>query len=252
MLKVLFCQKNFFTVSIIGLMCGILLACIEVVPGTAMYLEDAYLYARDGYIELSDREYSADVFNCLLNILLFIPSLAQLFTKDYEIAKSYVFVRINNTSKWYRYKACQSAVFCLYSASIYNLTLLLMVLIMGFKTKHTHIVFQYLLLGILANSSILFMLVMANNILCIKIKPHLSTSIVMGVTIIWMAITHFLNSSQVQFSLLTNYFISWHMTMNANSVFYHYPTWVYYAAIIAIIICELMVGNQVMKKVDKI
>ncbi len=252
MSKILFNKKFFRPLFITGVLCGILLACLHVTPGIEMSLEDAYLYARDGYIELSYREYSADVMYCLLNILLFIPFASQIFNSDYETAKAFVFIRIKSISQWYKYKVIQSMVYCFFYSFIYNITLVVMIAIMGFKANNPLLVIEYLIFGILTGFLILSVIIMANNVLCIKIKPHFSTALIMGLTAFGMVVTLYLNDWQIQFSLLSNYFISWHMVMNENSEFYYYPTWVYYSVIFIVIIIETLIGNRIMKKTDHI
>lgn len=208
------------------------------------------MYARDGYTELADRDYSNDVFYSLFNILLFIPFISQIFFSDYETAKSFVFVRLDNVSKWYNHKIFQSIIYSLYASFIYNLTLLIMVFIMGLRANSIWVVLEYFILGTSAGFLILFMIANANHVFSLVLKPHLSISLVIALTVAVIVITCYLNDGMIQFSVLTNYFISWHMILNANSVFYYYPTWTYYASILLIIVAEYFIGKQIMKKAD--
>lgn len=246
-------RRNFISLSIAGIVCGIFIACIHN-PSSEMIrtLEEAFLYARDGYVKLADRAYSNDAFYCLLNIVLFLPFISQIFFSDYETAKSFVFVRLDNVSRWYNHKVFQSEIYSLYASCIYNLALLATVFIMGFRANSVWIVSEYFVLGTLAGFLILFMIANANHVLSLVLKPHLSISLIIGLTVATMVITCILNDGLIQFSVLTNYFISWHMVLNENSVFYYYPTWTYYASILLIIAAEYFIGKRIMKKADLI
>lgn len=250
--KILYNQKKFRTFFIAGVLCGILLACLELTVVDKMPLEDAYLCARDGHVDLSYKVYNADVFHCFLNIIIIIPFINQVFNSDYEIAKAFVFIRIKSISQWYRYKVIQSMVYCLFYSAVYNITLLLMCILMGFKTDKTFLIIGYLIFGIITGFLILFTIIMVNNILSVKIKPHFSTALIMCLTIVGTIITMYLDYSQIQFSLFGNYFISLHTSLSTNSAYYYYPTWVYYAVMSTTILIEILIGNQVMKKADHI
>lgn len=252
MIKILFSKHDFAVISIAGILCGILLTFIEVPGDTNINLEDAFLYARDGYIYLSDRCYSSDIFNCTFNLLIFIPLITKVFIKDYDTAKSFLFVRVKDVTDWYKYKILQSVIYCFFSSLIYNLTLLIILILRHFRADSPMLVIKYIALGILAGFLILFLIVSAGNTLSLIIKPHLSTAITMCITVIIMGIACVLNDGQIQFNILINYFISWHMIMNSNSVFYYYPTWTYYGAVCIFIVIELVAGKHILKKSDYI
>lgn len=250
--KIFINKKNLILISVVGIFCAILVACLEVSPNLPITLENAFLFARDGYIEIKEREYNADSFNCTLNLLLFIPLISQILTNDYEIAKSFIFVRKNNVVRWYSFKILQCFFYCFYSSFIYNLTLMITVALMGFDVSSKKTTLEYFVFGVIAGFWILFMLVITSYILSIKIKAHFSTTLIVVITVVLMGISCFLNGEQIQFFVLTNYFISWHMVMNGNHQFYYFSTWFYYAIILMIITAEIIIGNIMMKKNDHI
>lgn len=252
MIKVLFNKRSFLTLAFTALFLGFLVTCMEVVPGDKLSLEDAYILAKDGYMEMEERDYSSSIINSVLNLFIFIPLISQYFISDYDIAKSYIFCRLSDNSRWFKYKAFQSAVYCLYSAFVYNLVLVVTTALMGFKLKSGAILLKYFVLEVLAHFLILFLIVFANNVACLKFKPNISTLLFMAATIACAVVLCFLKDGELQFNFIIHYFASWHMTVGDNPIYCYFPTWFYYGGIIFVIAAELFAGNLIVKKEDMI
>lgn len=250
MSKFLFNKKSFIQITILAIFCGILVTCLEVSRNEEASLEAMFLLARDGYFKPATKQYSVDVLYSTINLLLFVPFISKIFTEDFGIAKAYIFVRINSISKWYRYKFFQSFLYCVFSSFVYNITLLFMSMALGYKAENVMVTIGYVIFGTLSGFLILSMLVFANNILSLWIKPHLSAMLVMSFTIILIVVATFLNTEAVQYYILLNYFISWHLVMNGNELYYSYPTYVYYLIIALIIALEYLSVRLFIKKKD--
>lgn len=250
MTRFLFDKKSIFQITVFAVFCGIFVTCLEVSRNEEATLETMFLLARDGYFKPATKHYSVDVLYSTINLLLFVPLVSKIFTEDFEVAKAYIFVRMNNVSKWYRHKFLQSFFYCFFSSMIYNVSLIFTTMALGYKAESVITVVWYVLFGTMSGFLILSMLVSANNILSLWIKPHLSAILVMIFTAIAIVVATFLNTEAVQYCFILNYFISWHLVVRSNELYYSYPTYLYYGIIAFVVALEYLMGRLLIKKKD--
>ena len=250
MIKALLNRKVFSSLALTAVICATVVTFMHVRVGEEIILEHAFMSARDGYIPVGEFKYGADVFFCSLNLIIALPTVMSSFAEDLDIAKSFIFIRLNDINKWFSYKYIQTFIYCLYYSFIHNLSIFLTVLLLGFRAQDITSAILYMLWGSFAGFLILFMLAVFGNTLSILIKPHIASGVTVGLTVILMTTACFLHHDQTQYHILTNYFISWHTFFSVNKDFYSLPTWAYYAIVSAFVSAELISAKKVIKKKD--
>ena len=248
--KLLFNHKNIVSLTFVGILSAIFIVCLKVNINDQISLENAYLYVRDGYIILKNREYHADAIFCTLHLSLFLPFITRIFKNDRDIDVSYIFVRIKNISKWYIIKTIQSAFYCLYSSVMYNIVIYFMLNIMNFKIENLSISISYLINGIIAGFLILFIFVILSNNISMLVGTHIGvTAVIVLITLSVVALC-FSTYKQMQYNILLTYFISWHTNSSINFSMLNYSSWIYYAFSIFAVIIQIIIGRQIVKKID--
>ncbi len=250
MIKFLFSKKNTSQITLFAFLCAILVTCLKITKGLYEPIETMFLLARDGYFRPGSKQFSVDVMISTINLLLFTPLISGIFSEDLDVAKNYLFVRMDTISKWYNYKFLQSLFYCFYSSAIYNFSILLMTAVIGYKPHNVWIVIGYVLFGTFSGFLILSIFVCFNNVFSLWIKPHLSAMIILCSMAVLIVIAVFINTEAVQFYLILNYFISWHLVMKGNELYYSYPTYIYYGVIALIICIEYLIGRLLIRKKD--
>lgn len=251
MIKVLINKGMLCKFLIIGLLCALLMVAVNITSFDELTAEQAFLAARDGFIELEEREFSAEPIMCSLWFLLFVPFVVQILTEDYEIAKSFVFIRLKSVGKWYDYKMMQAIFYSLLAAFAYNFFLAVIAVLSGYEIDSLYVLCAYTLYGTLSGALFLLFFVDLTYVMTFKIPSHISTGITLFIiTGMMISITFIGNDSILQYFLITNYFISWHMEVSDNIQMYSHPVWVYYMAILILIAVIYFSGRKIIKKSD--
>lgn len=255
MIKIFFNKKNFISVTLIAVLSAIVISIVHVRVGNEYSLVSAFLMGRDGCVEIEkaisgELEYQSDVSVCLFNLLIILPFLLNIFSEDLKVAKSFVFIRIKNTSDWFRYKYLQMICYCLYYSFIYNFTIFLTVIALGFVNGDLKLALTYVFWGIFAQTTILLLLLILGSMLSIIFSHHMAASISVLITTLLIILLSFANKAVVQYHILCNYFISWHTVFSINSDHYSLPIWFYYALIIVLIILEFVLAKAIISKKD--
>lgn len=249
--KVLFSKKDLLSLFGLSIFLGIFKALLCLPMHAKLDLENAFLRARDGNMDFGDGEYNAEILATSLMLLVLFPLLSKIFSGDFDLAKSYVFFRMKSNTKWYYYKVFQSFIYCLHVSVWSNLVILITAVAMGYKASDVLNILIYLMFGVFANCVVLFMFVFLNNVCSIVLKSHISAIISFSVLIIEIGLLSFAKSKQVQYHLLVNYYISWHIRGDVSAV-KSLPSFAYYAIIITIIFIEFEIGKHLVKKTDMI
>lgn len=255
MTKTLFKKRNFITLFVFGALLGVFIACMSVSPMRELTLEQSFISARDGSDVIEYGEFSINLFFSTMNIVIFVPVITNFFSSDLEVAKSYVFSRTNNISKWYIPKILQIFVYCLFSQTVYNSFLLLTVYAMGFKAQNAVAVVEYLVFGIVVGFLILFLFTVLSCIISLKMQPHVSAIAVMFLVVFLSVFLHFAwNKYVMQADIMLYYYISIYFFDKVDPIilFKVYPAWVCYGVITLIAIAEIIAGSRILKKSDMI
>lgn len=253
MIKIFFKKKSFFKFLVCAFLCGLLMVSMHISSIEEYTAETAFLAGRDGYVDLADKEFSSEPITCSLWFVLFVPFISQIMLNDSEIAKNFVFIRLKDNGKWYDYKMCQGLVYSLFASTIYNVSIFLWVLIRGFEIQSPKTAVLYVAWGSVSGALFLFLLVVLAFVLSIKLPSHISTIIVLFFLVFTMIGMLFIyNDNILQYFLLTNYFISWHLVVSDNNAMYTHPTWCYYMALVMMIGIIYLIGRKAMKKSDSI
>lgn len=251
MIKTLFNKSNFIAISVSAVLCGILISCMHLIYLGEATFEAAFLCARDGTIDLGDRKFQVDIFICFLNCVTTLPFIIRLFSDDLDIYKAYLFVRHKGNSRWFSYKLFQCYFYCLYSATLYNGVIMLVTKLFGYQAENNITAAGYYLFAVWASFIILAFAATLGNIMTLFFKPVLVNTVVMlltgmslGVTIIMAYVEY------IQFNLLANFFISWHIMLNQYVGLFSLPTFAYYLIIILIMLFAVIAGKKAFNKAD--
>ena len=249
MIKILFKKKDLLQIILTAVVCALFMIFLNLNLNEKQdfSLEEAFILARDTFNIVGAKRFSFTVIIASFNLLLFIPMINRIFSDDFEIAKNYIFVRINSNATWYYLKVFQAFVYCLIATTAYNLYIFTFVYLFGFRTSNIKTALNYLLFAIVSGFLILFMVVIINCILIPVVKPHISSTVSVGAVVIMMGLTPFITIPQ--YFPFTHDFFSWHLVMN-NPEFCSYSTPTYYIAITIFIICEIFAGKKVIEKAD--
>lgn len=233
-------------------MIGIFLSCLKM---SALLidrytLEQAFFNVREGHIPLDTEEYTASLLISYLNILIFVPIIANILMADYNTAKGFIFIRMKNLFNWYKTKLIQSAVYCLVSVFIYNLIILIMLIAMGFRAESGVDTFIYLVLSVLASFLILFFSVSLVQICSFRMPTHFASIIILSALCIVLYSIQFLPKSFIEYNLLSHYFVSWFTLFPNYEEVHSYPIWGYYSAILILIFIEILTGKKILQKSD--
>lgn len=251
MIKVLINKGMLCKFLITGFLCALLMVAVNITSFDEFTAEQAFLAARDGFIELEEREFSAEPLMCSLWFLLFVPFIVQILTEDYETAKSFIFIRLKSIGKWYGYKMLQGIFYSLFAAFAYNFSIAIVAILSGYEIKSVVTLCAYTLFGTLSGALFLFFFVALTYVISFKISSHVSTIIILfTIIVIMISITFVGNNNILQYFLITNYFISWHIHVRDNILMYSHPFWVYYAAIAILTTALCLIGEKFVKKSD--
>lgn len=253
MLKTIFDRRAFVYISIVGILMGFVISCINVIPGEELFLEDAFLLAREGRIKIEYGEFAYNPFNSFFNVVIFLAMVTHFFVNDYDVAKSYIFTRVKSVSKWYGYKLLQIFVYCLYSQIIYNVSLVLTCYAMGFRAGNINTVIWYLSFGIIAGFLVLLSVSVMCCVVAMKIQPHISTAVFMVLVVIGIVAMYYVYEAFLfRLNVVAYYFISFHIEKSPAYIQFPYPSWVYYFGLLLFSSIEAVVGSRILKKSDMI
>lgn len=254
MIKMLFKKRFFFNLAAAAFLCALLVCCLRIGEFSELELDKAFLMARESFsMEVfEEKEYGVEVTFTLINLILFIPLISSIFSYDYDIAKNYVFIRLKSAGSWYKYKVFQCFIYCLFACSVYNVSILAFVAVFGCRGASVKSVLFALFFSIASSALILFIFTMLSNILSIKFKPHICTSVTSIIALEEIVRMNFLYDYQMQYALLTQYFVSWHMFESTNTVSHPHSVLFYYTVLLLIAFAEILVGSILIKKTDYI
>lgn len=251
MIKTLFNKSNFIAISVSAVLCGILISCIHLIYFGEATFEAAFLCARDGTIDLGDGQFHVDLFICFLNCVTTLPFIIRLFSDDFDIYKAYLFVRHKGKNKWFSYKLFQCYFYCLYSAALYNGVIMIVTKLFGYQVENNITAAGYYLFAVWASFIILAFAAMLGNIMTLFFKPVLVNTVVMLLTGMSLGVTIIMTRREhIQFNLLSNFFISWHIMMSQYEDMYSLPTFAYYLIIILIMLFAVIAGKKAFNKAD--
>lgn len=243
-------KKNNISIMIAAVLCGVVLTLMHINARDILTLENAFLCARDGYVELGRSEYHADASISTINIVIILTMVLSAFCEDLNIAKSFVFIRISNKQKWFALKFLQLFAHCLLFAVVYNASIMLALTLLGFKAESIIVTINYLVFGIVAHAVTTIFFSLIGSILSFFIKPHIAAGFVLALFEVWIFISNYIPVEISQYNLIMNYFVSWHTYYSVNIGYYSFPTWTYYAALCFIVGVELIIANKIIKKKD--
>lgn len=253
MLKTIFNKRVFIFISVIGILFGFIVVCVNVIPGENLLLEDVFLHAREGRTKIEYGEFSYNPFNSFFNIVVFLAMITQFCVKDFDIAKSYVFARVNSVSRWYGFKLLQIFIYCLYSQIIYNLSLLLTVYAMGYRAGNVNTLVGYFMFGIAAGFLVLLPISVMCCTLSFKIKPYMATVAFMALVVLGIVAMYFVgNRFLFSLNVVTYYFTSFHIEKSPAYMTYPLDSWIYYVGLSVFSGVEAFIGSRILKKSDMI
>ena len=196
MIKVLINKGSLCKFLIIGFLCALLMVAVNITSFDEFTAEQAFLAARDGFIELEEREFSAEPVMCSLWFLLFVPFIVQILTEDYETAKSFVFIRLKSIGKWYGYKMLQGIFYSLFAAFTYNFSIAVISVLSGYEIKRAVTLCFYTLYGTLSGALFLFFFVSLTYVMSFKLPSHVSTVIILFVIAAMMISITFIGNNK--------------------------------------------------------
>lgn len=249
MIKVLFKKRDLFQIVAVAAACALFMIFfnLDLSGKQERSLEAAFILTRDTFNILGAKRFSFTAIIAAFNLLIFIPIINRIFSDDFDIAKNYIFIRMKSNAKWYYLKVFQTFVFCALSAIAYNLFIFIFIYFLGFRSDDVKTSLGYLLFAMISGFLVLFMVVMINCMFIAIVKPHISSTVSVGIVVIMVGLTPFITVPQ--YFPFTHYFFSWHLVMSTPE-FCSYPTPTYYIALAIIVMCEIFIGKKIIEKAD--
>lgn len=253
MLKTIFNKRTFIYLSVVGIIMGFVVACLNVIPGENLLLEDAFLVAREQRTKIEYGNFAYNPFSSFFCVIVFLAVITHFFVKDYDVAKSYIFHRVDSISKWYGFKMLQIFVCCLFSQIVYNVFLLLTTYAMGFRAGNIRNVIWYLAFGIIAGFLVLLSVSVMCCVVAFRLKPHISSALFMAIVVIGIVAMYYVkNDFLFSLNAVAYYFTSFHIEKLPAYMKYPYPSWIYYVGLFVLSAIEAFIGSRILMKTDSI
>lgn len=216
-------------------------------------LQEFYLTVKENYdIFYDTNEFHADFFLGNFSLVLLVLAILQIILNDFKIAKAYVFVRLTDVIIWYKYKILQTVVVCFFSSFVYNIAIVLLGCFVGCRCDKISLLFFYVILGIVLMFIVLLVFSLLGFVISFLLKEHYVTTVIVILMTSLILITHFSTVENVQYNILINTLVSWHVFDYVCEPVHTFSGWIYFLFSMVIIAVELVIGYKLLKKVDHI
>lgn len=251
MVKMLFGKKNILKITVI---CIFSVCLLVLLTGNIINLplHEAFLKLRENFVVLGGYEFHASFFIAVLIFLLIVPVILQMVLDDYDIAKSYIFVRLKDIKDWYLLKLVQIIGYSMFFAVVYNSIILIVVLFLGAKLTNIFLLLNYFIAGIITSFFLCFFFVLIGFVLSFRLKAHYVGAVIVSALTIIIILTNFSNHPVLQFKVFALYLVSFHIYNNPQKDIYFFDTWVYFVGWGLIASLITFSGYRLLKKTDSI
>lgn len=171
-------------------------------------LEQIFVMARELWIEPG--QFSSEIFSILIPIILMFVFLANGILDNYEIVKSYIFIRLGSATRWFISQSFVTILLAFVSSLVYHLGLILVCVALGFHSSDLNIMSSLFLYSVFSTTMILYIvsIISISVAFITDIKKAVMLSVCFLVTS--MILSTMLPAKITKWFWASHYFAYWH------------------------------------------
>lgn len=262
MIKHSIIKKESFVLILISLLCGILIPFFNISSDLldVYNLEQIFIMSRESWIEPG--EFSAEIICVIIPLSLFSIFISNSILDNYDIVKTYIFIRCKNIKKWYISNAVLTMILSIISAAFYNIGMMFDCVILGFQMSDIRIMICIILYSIFSIALILYIISIIS--ITTAFFTDIKNSIIISVFVLVssMMISTLLPVKITKWLWSSHFFVYWHnpsdkiiILANANTIYENGNTTTFEFSVIFLLIiavAESILSYHLINKSDYI
>lgn len=158
MIKCSIFKKESIVLIFISFLCGILIPFFNISTDLldVYNFEQIFLMSRESWIEPG--KFSSEIICVIIPLSLFSVFISNSILDNYDIVKTYIFIRYKNIKKWFISNSVLTMILSIISSAFYNIGIMLVCVVLGFKIADIRIMTCIILYSIFSIAMISYII----------------------------------------------------------------------------------------------
>ena len=241
-------KKSIAIIMLLQLAIGIYIALIRMDFYEQQQFDVMFFYAREGlYIDLTNREFDFQVIMSILDLLITIPLLSSILSKNYLAKRCYIATRIGSYGKLFFKESISILGLCFSCGVIYSTGIAIVSFFASDKSLYDKSSIGLIMLSLFTYTIISFTMVLIGSIISVLFNEKTGIVAISAIFLIYAVTLFFLPAKFKQWNMLSWYFIGV-FTMEKEYILY--SPYVYYSIAALLNILIYFIGYNALKKKD--
>lgn len=249
MIKHSILKKENIILIFISFLCGILIPFFNISTDLleTYNLEQIFIMARESWIEPGG--FSQEIICVIIPFSLFTVFISNSILDNYDIVKNYIFIRLGNARKWFLSNSIAVLIFSTLSSVFYNVGILSVCLVLGFKIVDIKIMASIVIYSIFSMAIIIYIISVISTAIAFFTSIKSSIFISVFILISNLIISSLLPVRVTKFLWTSHFFVYWHnpresimFLLNGNTIFENNNTTSFAFSIIFLLLISIVVN----------
>lgn len=158
MIKCSIFKKESIVLIFVSFLCGILIPFFNISTDLldVYNFEQIFLMSRESWIEPG--KFSSEIICVIIPLSLFSVFISNSILDNYDIVKTYIFIRYKNIKKWFISNSVLTMILSIISSAFYNIGIMLVCVVLGFKIADIRIMTCIILYSIFSIAMISYII----------------------------------------------------------------------------------------------